>query len=48
MVPVAQRDLTPDLLDANEFSWAFVAVETVDFAKNLLVRTLATLGLVVG
>jgi hypothetical protein len=35
-----------DLLDANESTWAFVAVYTVGCFKNLLVKKLAALALI--
>ena len=34
---------TPDLLDANEATWEFIAVDCVGCLKNQQVKTLATL-----
>jgi hypothetical protein len=39
------RDGTPDLLDANETNWAFVAVDRVGFVNNQQVKRLATLAI---
>jgi hypothetical protein len=41
----AKANRTPDLLDANEWTWAFVAVDTVGCTENLLVKRFATLAL---
>jgi hypothetical protein len=37
---------TADLLDANEWTWAFAAVETIGRTENVLVKRLATLALI--
>jgi len=33
----------PDLLDANEWTWAFVGVDRVDFTENRHVKEFVTL-----
>jgi hypothetical protein len=43
---VELRGFEPHLLDANETTWAFVAVYAVGSVKNLLVSVLATLALI--
>jgi hypothetical protein len=39
----ASENRTPDLLDANETNWTFVAADRVDFVNNQQVMRLATL-----
>jgi hypothetical protein len=41
----AKGNRTPDLLDTNEWTWAFAAVDTVGCTENLLVKRLSTLAL---
>jgi hypothetical protein len=39
----AKGNRTPDLLDANESTWAFIRVDLVDRVKNFQVRALTAL-----
>ncbi len=43
MITQVMFDVDPDLLDANETTWAFAAVDRIGSVKNRQVKRLATL-----